>query len=66
MEDSTVPQTRLGSNWRGFSLLEPVILPLTQAESLSHTGTVLRLTTDENNNITIINRKIEKKMMLRK
>lgn len=34
MEDSTALQTRLGSSWRGFNLLEPVILPLTLAESL--------------------------------
>lgn len=44
MEVSTAPQTRLGSNWRGSSLLEPVIPPLTLAESLLHTGTVQTLT----------------------
>lgn len=43
MEVSTAPQTRLGSNWRGSSLLEPVIPPLTPAESLLHTGTVQTL-----------------------
>lgn len=43
MEDSIAPQTRHGSNWRGSSLWEPVILLLTLAENLSLTGTVHRL-----------------------